>query len=134
MSNHLLSASIFSTSATSSSASKPFLKAKPMLALTALLALAGCSNGQNETNESGDTFSMVDAVQAFGIDFLDETACRLWILKSLHGESAIQCPECGSELTEKGLQRFWSGCRKPIISIRTMNSWERPPITSHKRR
>ncbi len=25
----------------------------------------------------------------------------------------------------------WSGCRKPIISIQTKNSWERPPITSH---
>ena len=55
MSNHLLPASIFSTSATSSSASKPFLKAKPMLALTALLALAGCSNGQNETNENASS-------------------------------------------------------------------------------
>ena len=55
MSNHLLPASIFSTSATSSSTSKPFLKAKPMLALTALLALAGCSNGQNETNESASS-------------------------------------------------------------------------------
>ena len=52
MSNHLLPASIFSTSATSSSTSKPFLKTKSMLALAALLALAGCSNGQNETNES----------------------------------------------------------------------------------
>jgi len=66
---------------------------------------------KNETNDKREIFSMVDAVQAFGVDFLDETACRMWILKSLHGESAVQCPECGSELTEKGLQRFWSGCR-----------------------
>ena len=52
MSNHLLSASIFITSTTNSSASKHFLKTKPMLALAAMLALAGCSNGQNETNET----------------------------------------------------------------------------------
>ena len=51
MSNHLLSASIFITSTTNSSASKHFLKTKPMLALAAMLALAGCSNGQNESNE-----------------------------------------------------------------------------------
>lgn len=55
MSNHLLPASIFSTSATSSSASKHLLKTKSMLALAALLALAGCSNGQNETNESASS-------------------------------------------------------------------------------
>jgi transposase-like protein len=64
-----------------------------------------------ETCDKREIFSMVDAVQTFGIDFLDETACRMWILKSLHGESAITCPECGSGLTDKGLQRFWSGCR-----------------------
>lgn len=52
MSNHLLLAPMSSTPSATSSTSKPFLKAKPMLALTALLALAGCSNGQNETNES----------------------------------------------------------------------------------
>ena len=55
MSNHLLSASIFSTSTTNSSASEHFLKTKPMLALAAFLALAGCSNGQNESNETASS-------------------------------------------------------------------------------
>ena len=55
MSNHLLSASIFITSTTNSSASKHFLKTKPMLALAAMLALAGCSNGQNESNETASS-------------------------------------------------------------------------------
>lgn len=52
MSNHLLLATMSSTSSVTSSASKHLLKTKPMLALAALLALAGCSNGQNETNKS----------------------------------------------------------------------------------
>ena len=52
MSNHLLLAPMSSTSSVTSSASKHLLKTKSMLALAALLALAGCSNGQNETNES----------------------------------------------------------------------------------
>src|SRR5690606_41336625 len=52
MSNHLLLAPVPSTSSVTSSASKHLLKTKSMLALAALLALAGCSNGQNETNES----------------------------------------------------------------------------------
>ncbi|HCR87227.1 MULTISPECIES: ABC transporter substrate-binding protein [Psychrobacter] len=52
MSNHLLLAPMPSTSSVTSSASKHLLKTKSMLALAALLALAGCSNGQNETNES----------------------------------------------------------------------------------
>lgn len=52
MSNHLLLAPMSSTSSVTSSTSKHLLKTKSMLALAALLALAGCSNGQNETNES----------------------------------------------------------------------------------
>ena len=79
MSNHLLPASIFSTSATSSSTSKPFLKAKPMLALTALLALAGCSNGQNETNESAssDTTKTSEAADNNGAASDDDNVLRI---------------------------------------------------------
>ena len=55
MSNHLLLAPMSSTSSVTSSASKHLLKTKSMLALAALLALAGCSNGQNETNESASS-------------------------------------------------------------------------------
>lgn len=55
MSNHLLLAPVPSTSSVTSSASKHLLKTKPMLALAALLALAGCSNGQNETNETANS-------------------------------------------------------------------------------
>ena len=55
MSNHLLLAPVPSTSSVTSSASKHLLKTKPMLALAALLALAGCSNGQNQTNETASS-------------------------------------------------------------------------------
>ena len=55
MSNHLLLAPMSSTPSATSSASKHLLKTKSMLALAALLALAGCSNGQNETNESASS-------------------------------------------------------------------------------
>src|SRR5699024_6903752 len=55
MSNHLLLAPMSSTSSVTSSDSKHLLKTKPMLALAALLALAGCSNGQNETNETANS-------------------------------------------------------------------------------
>ena len=54
MSNHLVPASMTTTSVILSLPSKRFSnpKTKTMLALAALLALAGCSNGQNESNEN----------------------------------------------------------------------------------
>ena len=52
MSNPLVPANIFSTSAIISSSSKRFLKPKSMLVMAALLALTGCSNGQNESNDN----------------------------------------------------------------------------------
>ena len=57
MSNHfvpiVVSGSMTSTSATMSVASKHLLK--PMLAMAALLALVGCSGGQNESNDSASS-------------------------------------------------------------------------------
>ena len=55
MSNHLVPANVFSPSAIISSSSKRFLKPKSMLVMAALLALAGCSSGQNEANESASS-------------------------------------------------------------------------------
>lgn len=52
MSNPLVPANIFSTSAIISSSSKRFFKPKSMLVMAALLALTGCSNGQNESNDN----------------------------------------------------------------------------------
>ena len=57
MSNHFVpvavSVSMTRTSATMSVASKHLLK--PMLAMAALLALVGCSSGQNESNDSASS-------------------------------------------------------------------------------
>lgn len=57
MSNHFVpvavSGSMVSTSATMSVASKHL--SKPMLAMAALLALVGCSSGQNEANDSASS-------------------------------------------------------------------------------
>lgn len=79
MSNHLLLATVSSTSSASSSASKYLLKTKSMLALAALLALAGCSNGQNETNESAssDTTKTSEAADNNGAAADDDNVLRI---------------------------------------------------------
>ena len=79
MSNHLLLATMSSTSSATSSASKHFFKSKPMLALAALLALAGCSNGQNETNESAssDTTKTSEAADNNGAASDDDNVLRI---------------------------------------------------------
>lgn len=79
MSNHLLLATIPSTPSATSSASKHFFKSKPMLALAALLALAGCSNGQNETNEtaSSDTTKTSEAADNSSAASDDDNVLRI---------------------------------------------------------
>lgn len=79
MSNHLLLATMSSTSSATSSASKHLLKTKSMLALAALLALAGCSNGQNETNEtaSSDTTKTSEAADNNGAAVDDDNVLRI---------------------------------------------------------
>ena len=79
MSNHLLLAPVPSTSSVTSSASKHLLKTKPMLALAALLALAGCSNGQNETNEtaSSDTTKTSEAADNNSAASDDDNVLRI---------------------------------------------------------
>lgn len=79
MSNHLLLAPVPSTSSVTSSASKHLLKTKPMLALAALLALAGCSNGQNETNETAslDTTKTSEAADNNGAASDDDNVLRI---------------------------------------------------------
>ena len=65
---------------------------------------------QEKEMKRGD-FNMTEAATAFGVEFLDESACRAWILKTLHGDAPARCPECGSILNEKAQDRFWSGSR-----------------------
>ena len=79
MSNHLLLAPVPSTSSVTSSASKHLLKTKSMLALAALLALAGCSNGQNETNEtaSSDTTKTSEAADNNSAASDDDNVLRI---------------------------------------------------------
>lgn len=64
-----------------------------------------------ENQKSGSSFCMIDTCLAFGPEFLDESACRSWILNSLHKGSVVGCPECGSELGGSYPQRFWDGKR-----------------------
>lgn len=79
MSNYLLLAPMSSTPSATSSASKHLLKTKSMLALAALLALAGCSNGQNETNESAssDTTKTSEAADNNGAASDDDNVLRI---------------------------------------------------------
>ena len=79
MSNHLLLAPMPSTSSVTSSASKHLLKTKSMLALAALLALAGCSNGQKETNEtaSSDTTKTSEAADNNSAATDDDNVLRI---------------------------------------------------------
>lgn len=65
----------------------------------------------NKIHEQEPVFSLIEIGQAFGTDFLDESACRRWILDSLHGDSYVMCPECGSKLTDPCKQRLWEGKR-----------------------
>jgi transposase-like protein len=57
---------------------------------------------------SGRYFIAPDSVvKSFNADYLDEVACRTWILKGLHGNNA-HCPGCGALILDmKRLQRFW---------------------------
>jgi transposase-like protein len=56
-------------------------------------------------------FVPADVVKAFGADYLDETACRSWILKAIHGTGEAHCPECQVTLSGIASQRFWEGRR-----------------------
>lgn len=48
-----------------------------------------------------------DVHRIFTADFLDEGACRSWVLAKLH-PSGARCPGCGTELQgEVALLRFW---------------------------
>jgi hypothetical protein len=52
-----------------------------------------------------------NVLKSFNATFLDEAACRTWILKGLHGDNA-HCPGCGIIILDaKRLQHFWFGER-----------------------
>jgi len=57
------------------------------------------------------SFSLGDVGREFGAGFLDEGVCRWWILKKIHGDGQITCPECHVPLTDVALRRFWEGNR-----------------------
>ena len=49
-----------------------------------------------------------NVLKSFNADYLDEVACRTWILEGLHGDNA-HCPGCGALILDmKRLQRFWN--------------------------
>lgn len=76
-----------------------------------------------ETRRTPRAFLPADAGRIFNANFLDESACRGWILEYIHGaqdgsegQKTIFCPGCQAILEGKALQRFWTGkricCRK----------------------
>jgi transposase-like protein len=66
-------------------------------------------------NNKDDRFlsavSIPQIYAAFGAGFLDEEMCRLWVLSSLHENTSVGCPECGSVLIGTGKKNFWDGKR-----------------------
>jgi transposase-like protein len=55
-------------------------------------------------------FTSDDVRRDFPADFLDETTCRLWILKRLHPEGP-HCPACGLSVHDRFEHRFWMCAR-----------------------
>jgi transposase-like protein len=55
-------------------------------------------------------FLPADALREFLPGILDESACRLWILKRLHKDDPT-CPGCGAPVPEKSMSRFWDCAR-----------------------
>jgi transposase-like protein len=55
-------------------------------------------------------FVPADLLREFRAEILDGEWCRRWILKRLHGDHP-RCPGCAAPVSEKSLQRFWSGMR-----------------------
>lgn len=64
----------------------------------------------NQPNRTS-VFVPGDVAQDFQADFLDEAACRSWILTRIHGDGEHRCPGCHVVLDEKSLPRFWEGKR-----------------------
>lgn len=65
----------------------------------------------------------VDFVQIFNAGFLDEVACRQFILSSLHPDGA-RCPRCRAPLSKRRNAAFWDGrrvkcshCRKEFTAL-----------------
>jgi len=64
---------------------------------------------KNETTaiiNNSNIFDINDVLYDFRANFLNEIACREWVLKRLHPAGAY-CPACGVAVPEKSLQRFW---------------------------
>jgi transposase-like protein len=56
--------------------------------------------------KQSNVFDINDVIHDFRVNFLNEIACREWVLKRLHPSGAY-CPGCGVAIPEKSLQRFW---------------------------
>ena len=61
----------------------------------------------NNKRSSPAFFLPGDVAKAFSADFLDEVACRRWILETMYDAVCFTCPQCSAPLTEKGLRHFW---------------------------
>ncbi len=66
---------------------------------------------RKEDNIGRNVFVPHDVAASFRAGFLDEDACRAWILGTIHGRGPVRCPECRGEMEGKALQRFWEGKR-----------------------
>ena len=68
--------------------------------------------GAKTVKEQGrGEFSPADALAAFSADFLDDQACRAWVVSRMHPRGP-KCPHCGVRLTdERRLERWRRGLR-----------------------
>lgn len=68
------------------------------------------SERENSADGAIKYFFIGEAASAFGVKFLNEEACRDWVIETLHpwGES---CVNCGKELDGTSAIRFLSGNR-----------------------
>lgn len=62
-------------------------------------------------------FTTTDVLRSLNIDFLDETYCREWILKQLHGDNPA-CPGCGyhNEIPKN----YWDG---KLVRCKLCDKW-----------
>ena len=76
-----------------------------------ITAIKNLTQGVDLLASGPRSFTPREVGRNFRAGFLDEAACRRWILTAIHGDGQITCPECHIPLTDIALRRFWEGKR-----------------------
>jgi transposase-like protein len=64
----------------------------------------------NSINSETGASILGEALDSFGVEFLDEGHCREWVISFLF-RGGIACPGCGIPVRKSDLRRFWLGKR-----------------------